>query len=115
MGPPSPLTGDDGEDGDVRAERGPEASTLTAGELTLDLRARRAATGAGTADLTAREFALLELPLRHRDQVLTPQLLSPVRLRPGVRRRDASIRALRKKVGAERIETARGTGFRLCG
>lgn len=101
----------------IRSDRGPEPSSLAAGELTLDLRTRRAATGAGTVDLTAREFALLELLLRHRDQVLSrQQILSHVwgyDYDPGSNVVDVYIRALRKKVGPERIETVRGMGYRL--
>ncbi|GAB3455863.1 response regulator transcription factor [Streptomonospora sediminis] len=101
----------------IRTERGPESTSLSAGGLTLDLRTRRAATGGRTVDLTAREFALLELLLRHRDQVLSrQQILSHVwgyDYDPGSNVVDVYIRALRKKVGAERIETVRGMGYRL--
>ncbi|MUL42858.1 response regulator transcription factor [Streptomonospora sp. PA3] len=103
----------------IRTDRGPEPSSLSAGGLTLDLRTRRAATDRGTADLTAREFALLELLLRHRDQVLSrQQILSHVwgyDYDPGSNVVDVYIRALRKKLGAERIETVRGMGYRLSG
>ncbi len=47
------------------AARAPEVTVLRSGPLTLDLRTRRARSGERTVDLTAREFVLLELFLRH--------------------------------------------------
>ena len=50
---------------------------LRVGDLTLDLRTRRAHVADRTVDLTAREFALAEVFCRHPDQVLSrEQLLS---------------------------------------
>ena len=43
----------------------PEVTVLRGGDLTLDLRTRRARAGERVVDLTAREFVLLELFLRH--------------------------------------------------
>ncbi|GHI26993.1 hypothetical protein Shyd_83640 [Streptomyces hydrogenans] len=47
------------------AARAPEVTVLRSGDLGLDLRTRRARSGDRTVDLTAREFVLLELFLRH--------------------------------------------------
>ena len=44
---------------------------LGAGGISLDLRTRRATVEGRTIELSAREFALLELFLRHPDQVLS--------------------------------------------
>ncbi|MBV2363701.1 response regulator transcription factor [Streptomonospora nanhaiensis] len=103
----------------LRTDRTAEHTTLSAAGLTLDLRTRRAATSTGTVDLTAREFALLELLLRHRDHVLSrQQILSHVwgyDHDPGSNVVDVYVRALRKKIGAGRIETVRGMGYRLAG
>ncbi|MFC7331465.1 response regulator transcription factor [Marinactinospora rubrisoli] len=103
----------------MRSERGAELTVLRAGELALDLRTRRATTGEGTIDLTAREFALLELLLRHPAQVLSrAQILSHVwgyDHDPGSNVVDVYIRALRRKIGDRRIETVRGMGYRLAG
>lgn len=94
-----------------------EPTVLTAGDVALDLRTRRAARGERTVELTAREFALLETFLRHADQVLTrEQLLSHVwgyDFDPGSNVVDVYIRYLRRKLGAEVIETVRGMGYRL--
>ena len=100
--------------------RGPadtEPAVLRAGELGLDLRTRRASVGGAECDLTAREFALLETLIRNRGQVLSrEQLLGSVwgfDFDPGSNVVDVYIRYLRRKVGADRIETVRGMGYRL--
>ncbi|MEU9703256.1 response regulator transcription factor [Streptomyces sp. NPDC014870] len=100
------------------AARTPEVTVLRGGEdLSLDLRTRRARAGERTVDLTAREFVLLELFLRHPGQVLSrEQILSHVwgyDFDPGSNIVDVYVRALRKKLGAERLETVRGMGYRM--
>ena len=99
-------------------DRAPEVTVLRAGDMSLDLRTRRAQLpGAVTVDLTAREFALLELFLRHPSQVLTrEQMLSHVwgyDFDPGSNVVDVYVRALRRKIGNNRITTVRGMGYRL--
>jgi len=92
-------------------------SALQHGDLALDLRTRRATVGDRTVDLSAREFALAEEFLRHPEQVLSrEQLLSRVwgfDFDPGSNVVDVYVRYLRGKLGAERIETVRGMGYRL--
>ncbi|GAA0508472.1 DNA-binding response regulator [Saccharopolyspora subtropica] len=99
------------------ADRVPEVTVLREGELSLDLRTRRAQVPEGVVDLTAREFALLELFLRHAGQVLSrEQILSHVwgyDFDPGSNVVDVYVRALRRKIGAKRISTVRGMGYRL--
>jgi DNA-binding response OmpR family regulator len=94
-----------------------EATTLTRDGLELDLRTRRATVGDRVVDLSAREFALAEEFLRHADQVLSrEQLLSRVwgfDFDPGSNVVDVYVRYLRTKLGADRIETVRGMGYRL--
>ncbi|MEV6398070.1 response regulator transcription factor [Streptomyces sp. NPDC051907] len=101
----------------LRADGAPEASLLRAGDLVLDLRTRRAHVDGRVAELSAREFALAEAFLRHPDQVLTrEQLLSMVwgfDYDPGSNIVDVYVRYLRRKVGADRVETIRGAGYRL--
>ncbi|MFC4468251.1 response regulator transcription factor [Streptomyces xiangluensis] len=101
------------------AVRAPEVTMLRGGDLTLDLRTRRARAGERTVDLTAREFVLLELFLRHPGQVLSrEQILSHVwgyDFDPGSNIVDVYVRALRKKLGAQSVETVRGMGYRLPG
>ncbi|GGQ45234.1 response regulator transcription factor [Streptomyces mutabilis] len=99
------------------AARAPEVTMLKSGALSLDLRTRRARAGERTVDLTAREFVLLELFLRHPGQVLSrEQILSHVwgyDFDPGSNIVDVYVRALRKKLGAQQVETVRGMGYRL--
>ncbi|WP_017579354.1 response regulator transcription factor [Nocardiopsis valliformis] len=103
----------------MRTERTADLTVLRAGGLSLDLRTRRVAVGEDSIDLTAREFALLELLMRHQGQVMTrQQMLSHVwgyDYDPGSNVVDVFVRALRRKVGSERIVTVRGMGYRLTG
>ncbi|MCU1534749.1 MAG: two-component system response regulator [Glaciihabitans sp.] len=92
-------------------------TTFTHGSLVLDLRTRRVTVGDRGVDLSAREFALAVEFLRHPDQVLSrEQLLSRVwgfDFDPGSNVVDVYVRYLRTKLGADRIETVRGMGYRL--
>lgn len=120
----------------VDADPGPAGSTIEAAGLRLDLRTRRVSpisdggqssagaaagpasgTPSGPTDLTAREFTLLEMFMRHPDQVLSrEQVLGQVwglDFDPGSNVVDVFVRTLRAKIGAHRIETVRGIGYRL--
>jgi DNA-binding response OmpR family regulator len=101
----------------LRTEAAGELTVLRAGDVTLDLRTRRATVGERTVELTAREFALAETFLRHADQVLTrQQLLSHVwgyDFDPESNVVDVYVRYLRRKLGDGVIETVRGVGYRL--
>lgn len=101
----------------LRPSGRPEESVLKSGSLSLDLRTRRAISGDRQVELTAREFGLLEMLLRHPDQVLTrEQLLAHVwgfDFDPGSNVVDVYIRYLRRKVGDQHFETIRGVGYRL--
>lgn len=87
------------------------------GELILDLRAQRVSVAGQWKDLSRREAGLLETLMRHPGHILSrAQLLSHVwgmDFDPGSNVVDVYIRTLRKKIGAERIETVRGSGYRL--
>lgn len=101
----------------LREDRAPEAMVLRHGDLSLDLRTRRAEVAGRTVDLSAREFALAETFLRNPEQVLSrEQLLSRVwgyDFDPGSNVVDVYVRYLRRKLGTERFETVRGVGYRL--
>jgi DNA-binding response OmpR family regulator len=94
-----------------------EPTLLSAGELVLDLKTRRATVGERAVELTAREYALLEVFLRHPDQVLSrEQLLSHVwgyDFDPGSNIVEVYVRYLRRKLGDGTIDTVRGMGYRL--
>jgi two-component system, OmpR family, copper resistance phosphate regulon response regulator CusR len=90
---------------------------LVVGRLRLDVRTRTVTAGARTVELTAREFSLLETLMQHPGQVLSrEQLLSRVwgyDYDPGSNVVDVYVRNLRRKLGAQTIETLRGAGYRL--
>lgn len=85
--------------------------------LVLDLLERRATVDGRPVELAAREFALAEQFLRNPSQVLSrDRLLSRVwgyDFDPGSNVVDVYVRYLRLKLGAARIETVRGAGYRL--
>jgi len=91
--------------------------SLEAGGIHLDLRTRRAVLDGRVIELTNREFALLETFMRHSDHVLSrEQLLSQVwgyHFDPTTNLVNVYVNTLRKKVGADRIQTVRGAGYRF--
>ena len=99
----------------LRSEGVAEVTVLRTGELTLDLRTRRASVGGRSIELSAREFTMLEVFMRHRGQVLSrEQLLSHVwgyDYDPGSNVVDVYVGYLRRKLGRERIKTVRGMGY----
>ena len=101
----------------VPGEAADSAMVLTHGELSLDLRTRRASVAGRSVDLTAREFTLAEMFLRNPGHVLSrEQLLSGAwgyDFDPGSNVVDVYVRYLRRKLGAEHFETVRGMGYRL--
>ena len=101
----------------LRATGQPSAGAVTAGTLTLDLRARSATVDGRSVALSSREFALAEVLARHAGQVLSQaQLLDQVwgyDFDGSSNVVEVYVRHLRKKLGAERIETVRGAGYRL--
>jgi DNA-binding response OmpR family regulator len=105
----------------LRHSRQSEGSVLESGDLHLDLKTRRVKRADRVADLTSREFSLLEFLMRHDGQVLTrSQILGSVwgyGFDPQSNVVDVYIGYLRGKVdrpGEETvIETVRGGGYRL--
>ena len=95
----------------------PSPVVLEAGGIRLDVRTRQATVAGREIALSSREFALLEVLLRHPGQILSQtQLLDLVW---GYDFEGASnvvetyIRHLRRKIGSERIETVRRAGYRV--
>ncbi|WP_088288121.1 response regulator transcription factor [Kineosporia sp. A_224] len=101
----------------LRPGQQPTASVLTVGDLTVDLTRRTATRGDVTVDLSAREFALLEVLARHPGQVLSQQqLLDRVwgyDFDPGSNVVEVYVAYLRRKLGADLVQTVRGAGYRL--
>lgn len=103
----------------IRIRDRPTATTteLRHGDVTLDLRSRRAKYRDRPVELSPREFAVAEEFLKNPDQILSRgQLLSRVwgyDFDPGSNVVDVYIRYLRNKFGPDFIETVRGAGYRL--
>ncbi len=94
-----------------------EQTLLEAGAVVLDLRRRTVSVDGRSVELSSREFALAETLFRHPGQVLSrEQLLSMVwgyDFAPESNVVDVYIGYLRRKLGARRIDTVRGMGYRL--
>lgn len=105
----------------IRRGAAPRPAMLVAGTLRLDPASRSAWRGEVMLDLSAKEFALLELFLRHPDEVLTrTAILEHVWdfAYDGVSNViDQYVGYLRRKIdrpfNLEQLETVRGAGYRL--
>jgi DNA-binding response OmpR family regulator len=93
---------------------------LVVGPIALDEARRSVTVGGDAVDLSPREFALLECLLRHPGHALTrDQLLDmawPFGAAVTPNTVDAVVTFLRRKlgpVGAARIQTVRGVGYRM--
>jgi two-component system OmpR family response regulator len=103
--------------------RGPSErpTVLEVGDLVLDPAKRRVTRGTAAIDLTPKEFAMLELFLRHPGEALTrTRILEHVwdfAYEGDSNVVDVYVRYLRKKLdrpfGRRSIETVRGVGYRL--
>ncbi|OMW44964.1 DNA-binding response regulator [Burkholderia pseudomallei] len=87
------------------------------GELAVDIAARSVTRAGARVDLTASEWALLETLIQHPGMILSkPQLeerLYSFSDEVGSNTIEVHVSRLRKKLGAELIETVRGLGYRL--
>jgi two-component system, OmpR family, copper resistance phosphate regulon response regulator CusR len=101
----------------LRARFDESLTRLHVGDLELDLIARRARLTGKIIELTSREFALLEMLMRHAGQAISrEELLANVwglDFDPRSNLVDVYIRYLRRKLGNSWIETVRGVGYRI--
>jgi DNA-binding response OmpR family regulator len=101
----------------TRPEGGDDTTSLEGGRVRMDLLRRQVFVDGSGVDLSAREFTLAEMFLRHPGQVLSrEQLLSHVwgyEFDPGSNIVDVYVGYLRKKLGAKTIATVRGMGYRF--
>jgi two-component system OmpR family response regulator len=106
--------------------RGPAASepvvtSLSCGDLTMELLTRRVERGGARVDLQPREFRLLELLLRNQGQVVTRTMMFEevwdYHFDPGTNVIDVHMSRLRRKIdegaSAPLLHTVRGVGYML--
>ncbi len=94
-------------------------TTLRVADLELDLMRRRVTRSGKRIKLTAKEFALLELLIRHRDEVLPRSLIASqvwdMNFDSDTNVIDVAIRRLRRKIDDDYepklIQTVRGMGY----
>lgn len=102
---------------DESVTTGTGSAMLRVGDLELDLHARVVSVPGGDFELTAREFAMLEVFARHPSQILSRQQLLGhvwgVDFETSSNVVDVCVRSLRRKIGSERIQTVRNAGYRL--
>jgi two-component system OmpR family response regulator len=104
-----------------RAAQTAEPSKLSAGDLTMDLLAREVTRAGQTIELQSREFALLELLLRHPGRTVTKTMileqLWDYSFDPQTNVVDVLVHRLRAKVDKDfpvkLIQTIRGVGYVL--
>ncbi len=104
-----------------RGAKGKEAETLRAADLDLDLMRRRVTRAGKRIDLTAKEFALLELLLRRQGEVLPRSLIASqvwdMNFDSDTNVIEVAMRRLRAKVDDafehKLIRTVRGMGYVL--
>jgi two-component system, OmpR family, response regulator len=104
-----------------RATRSPEPTTLTIGDLTLDLLSRKVTRGGAPIELRPREFALLEYLMRNPSKVVSKtMILSHVwdySFDPQTNIVDVLVSRLREKIDRpfdhKLLRTVRGVGYVL--
>ncbi len=101
----------------IRRARGRATSDLVVGSLTLQLSARRCLLNGEEISLTAREFAVLEYLADHAGDVVAKRDILDNVWDEDFDGPDnvieVHVHALRRKLGADAIETVRGAGYRL--
>ena len=101
----------------LRRGASPRPVVLEVGTLRLDPAAHRCWCAGQEVELTAKQFALLECFMRHPGEVLSKSALREhvwdYAFADSSNIVEVYVSSLRKKVGAGRIETVRGAGYRL--
>lgn len=105
----------------LRRGKSREPDTVQVGDLELDLRRRRAIRAGHRIDLTAKEFALLELLMRRRGEILPRSLIASqvwdMNFDSDTNVVEVAIKRLRTKVDTDfamkLIHTVRGMGYVL--
>jgi two-component system, OmpR family, response regulator len=101
----------------IRRAAGQARSSIEAGNVVIDTRAREVTCGGERVALTAREYAILEFLALHRGEVVTRSALYEHLFDESddtlSNLMDVHIFSLRKKLGADLIATRRGQGYCL--
>lgn len=107
----------------LRRASSEQSAALRLGDLEMDVMSRKARRGGRSLELTAREFELLEYLLRHKEQIVSREMLARgvwkevARATPLDNVMDVHINRLRRKVDEpfdrKLIHTVRGVGFVL--
>ena len=96
---------------------GTAASTLSVGDISLNLATRELTRGGQPIDLSRREYALLRALMENRGKVLTRETLEGKLYAWGEEvasnALEVHIHHLRRKLGADVIKTVRGIGYSL--
>jgi DNA-binding response OmpR family regulator len=103
----------------LRRSAGQAANTLRAGDLALDLRARRLTRGGQPVELTPLEFRLLAYLMHHHGRAVHQTELTEHLYADEAERGDNAVEAvvarLRRKIGTNAIRTRRGHGYVIGG
>lgn len=101
----------------LRRAAGHVTSTLEVGDLTVDTKGSRAFVDGDPIKLTSHEFRVLSYLAHHKDEVISRSELTEHIYDQDFDRDSNTIEVfigrLRKKIGADRIETIRGLGYQL--
>ncbi|MBO9418413.1 MULTISPECIES: response regulator [Stappiaceae] len=101
----------------VRRAAGHASNELTCGNVRLDLRAGRVTVDGSPIKLTSHEYRLLSYLLHHQGKVISRTELTEHLYDQDFDRDSNTVEVfvgrLRKKIGADMIETIRGLGYRL--
>jgi len=101
----------------VRRAAGHASNELTCGQVRLDLRAGRVTVDGAPIKLTSHEYRLLSYLLHHQGKVISRTELTEHLYDQDFDRDSNTVEVfvgrLRKKIGADMIETIRGLGYRL--
>ncbi len=89
-----------------------DAETFHAGDLEIDVARMRVTRGGKAIDLTTTEFQMLATLARHPGRVFTRAQLMP-ESEAFDRAVDSHIKNIRRKVGADTIDTVYGIGYRF--
>jgi two-component system OmpR family response regulator len=101
----------------IRRASGHVAAELRCGAIALDTRTSRVTVGGAPVKLTSHELRVLSYLMHHRDRVVSQRELTEHIYAQDADRDSNTVEVfiarLRKKLGADAIETVRGLGYRL--